>query len=142
MAKQDKSELHVVWLDLANGYRSVPHDLIYRSLDFFYISGKIKVLLQKYFNSAFMRFTTQRYTTNWQSLEIGIMMGYVISPLLFIMFMEMLLREAKDATEGEIVDRGIVLPPMKAFMDNVTTLTEKRKTVCLVRLGIGRTKKT
>jgi len=54
------------------------------------------------------------------------MMGCVISPLLFIMCMEMLLRGAKDATEGEIVDGGIVLPPMKAFTDDVTTLTESR----------------
>jgi len=136
-AKQDKSELHVVWLDLANAYGSVPHDLIYRSLDFFYIPGKIKVLLQKYFGSALMRFTTQRYTTNWQSLEIGIVMGCVISPLLLIMCMEMLLRGAKDATEGEIVDGGIVLPPMKAFMDDVTTFTESRtgKELLLQRLN-------
>ena len=84
------------------------------------------MLLQEYFDSALMRFTTQRYTTNWQSLEIGIMMGCVISPLLFIMCMEMLLWGAKDATEGEIVDGGIVLPPVKAFMDDVTTLTESR----------------
>ena len=54
------------------------------------------------------------------------MMGYVISPLLFIVCEEMLLRGAKDATKGEMVGGGIVLPPMKAFMDDVTTLAESR----------------
>lgn len=125
-AKQDKRELHVVWIDLANACGSVTHDLIYRSLGFFYIPGKIKVLLQKYFDSADMRFTTQRYTINWQTMKVGIMMGCGISPLLFIMCMEMLLRGAKDATEGEMVDGSIVPPPMKAFMDDVTTLVESR----------------
>ena len=31
------------------------------------------------------------YTTGWQALEIGIMMGCVISPLLFVMCMEVIL---------------------------------------------------
>ena len=55
-----------------------------------------------------MRFTTQRYTINWQALEVGIMMGCVISPFIFIMCMEMLLRGAKDLAEGEVLDGGIV----------------------------------
>ncbi|MCG8431804.1 MAG: hypothetical protein MJA29_11610 [Candidatus Omnitrophica bacterium] len=33
-AKQRKKELHVVWLDLANAYGSVPHDLVYKALDY------------------------------------------------------------------------------------------------------------
>ena len=123
MAKQDKRILHAVWLDLANAYGSVPHELVYRSFDF-YIQEKIKGLLRKYFNSAFMHFTIHRYTTNWQALEVGIMMGYVISPLLFIMCVEMPLRGPKDVTEAEVEDGGIVLPAMKAFMDDVTILIE------------------
>ena len=38
------------------------------------------------------------------------------------MCMEMLLRGANDVTEREVLDIGIVLPPMKAFMDNVIML--------------------
>ena len=45
MAKQGQRELHVVWLHLSNAYGSVPHDLIYRYFDFFYIPEKIKGLL-------------------------------------------------------------------------------------------------
>ena len=126
MAKKDKREKHEVLLDLANVYVSLPHDLIYRSLDFFYIQEKIKGLLRKYFDSAFMRFTTQRYTTYWQALEVGIMMGCVISPLLFIMCMEMLLWGDKDVAKGEVLDGGIVLPLMKAFMDDVIMLIESK----------------
>ncbi|GAA6076945.1 uncharacterized protein LOC107739136 [Tachysurus ichikawai] len=36
-AKRNKSELHVVWLDLANAYWSVPHQLIRFALNFFHI---------------------------------------------------------------------------------------------------------
>ena len=99
-----------------NAYGSVPHDLIYQSLDFFHIPEKIMVLLQTYSDSAFMHFPTQRYTTNWQALEVGIMMGCVISPLLFNICMEMLLWGAKDASQGEVLDGRTVLPPMEAFL--------------------------
>lgn len=61
MAKQDKRELHVACLDLANVYGSVPHNLVYQSLDFFHILEKITGLLRKYFDSGFMHFTTQHY---------------------------------------------------------------------------------
>ena len=33
--KRERGDLHVVWLDLANAYRSVPHQLIEYALDFF-----------------------------------------------------------------------------------------------------------
>ena len=66
----------------------------------FHVLVKIKELLAKYFNAAVMRFTTKEYTTNWQSLEIGIMMGCVIPPLLFVMSMEMILRGAMGHSTG------------------------------------------
>ena len=79
-------------------------------------------MLFKYFASAQMRFTTAKYTTNWQDLEIGIMMGCVISPLLFVMCMELILRGARDTAPGEDLRNGAVLPPMRAFMDDITIL--------------------
>lgn len=44
-AKREKKDLHVVWLDLANAYGSVPHQLIAFALDFFYIPVNIKTVM-------------------------------------------------------------------------------------------------
>ena len=49
-ARRDKTELHVIWLDLANAYGSVPHH-------FFNFRRKVGEIIMKYFNSAFMKFT-------------------------------------------------------------------------------------
>ena len=49
-------------------------------------------------------------------------MGCVISPLLFVMCMELILRGARDTAQGEELGNGTVLPPMRAFMDDITTL--------------------
>ena len=67
-----------------------------------------------------MRFSNNKYSNNWQKLNIGIMMGCVISPLLFVLVMEMILCSA-DVNTNQITG-----PSEKAFMDNVTLIVESR----------------
>ena len=111
-AKRDKTELHVIWLDVANGYDSVPHHIIRMALEFFNFPSKVGEIIMKYFNSAFMKFTVKDYTTKWQTLEIGI----VISPLLFVLAMELILRAAANTSKGVMKNEH----PSTAFMDDIT----------------------
>ena len=90
-AKRNKKE-HIISLDLANEYGSILHYLIRMALDFFDFPSKVREIIMKYFNSAFMTYTVKDYTTKLQALEIGIMIGCVISPLPFILSLELLLR--------------------------------------------------
>ena len=117
-AKKDHEDLNVVWLDLANAYGSVPHELLMKAMDFFYIPGEVKMIMKRYYDKFRMRFTTENFTTEWHRLEIGIAAGCTISVIWFILVMEMLLRAA-DCTEEEAKVRA----PKKAFMDDVTLLT-------------------
>ena len=119
-AKRDKTELHVIWLDLANAYSSVPHYLIRMALKFFNFPSKVGEIIMKYFNSAFMKFTVKNYTTKWQGLEIGIMMGSVISPLLFILAMKLILQGAANMSKGVMKNEHLTLPPSRVFMDDIT----------------------
>ena len=94
-ARKEKRDLHVVWLDLASAYGSVPHVLIEKAMRVCWIPEKVINLTRISHEQFFMRFTTPSYTTNWQSLEVGIPMGCVVSPLLFVMAMELIDRAAK-----------------------------------------------
>ena len=67
-----------------------------------------------------MKFSNAKYSTNWQQLNIGIMMGCVISPFIFVLVMVMLLRSTKYTTSKKTV------PSMKAFMDDVTVISESK----------------
>ena len=107
-ARRDKTELHVIWLDLANAYSSVPHHLIRMALEFFNSPSKVGEIIMKYFNSAFMKFTVKNYTTKWQALEIGIM--------------ELILRGAANTSKGVMKNEHLTLPPSRAFMDDITIL--------------------
>ena len=120
--KTHKKELHVIWLDLANVYVSVLHHLIRMGLDFFNFPSKVGEVIIKYLNSAFMKFTIKDYTTKWQALDIGIMMGCVISPLLFILAMELILRGAANTSKGVMKNEHLTLPPFRALMHDITIL--------------------
>ena len=118
-AKKTKGSLNVVWLDLANAYGSVPHELLMKAMDFFYIPEEVQGIMREYYNNFQMRFSTEDFTTDWHRLEIGIAAGCTISVIWFILVMEMLLRSA-DCSEEEAKVRS----PKKAFMDDVTLLTK------------------
>ena len=121
-AKRDKTEVHVIWLDLANAYGSVPHHLIQMALEFFNFPNKFGEIIMKYFNSAFMKFTVKDYTIKWQALEISIMMGCVISSFLFVLAMERILRGAANTSKGVMKNEHLTLPSSRAFMDDITIL--------------------
>ena len=114
-AKRDKIELHVIWLDLAKAYGSVPHYLIRMALEFFNFPCKVGEIIMKCFNSAFIKFTVKDYTIKRKALEIGIMMGCVISPLLFVLAMKLILR-------GAMKNEHLTFPPSRAFMDDIAIL--------------------
>ena len=119
-AKNNKTELNIIWLDLENAHGSVRHQLLEKAMEFFWIPKDIKNLISKYFECTYVRFSNNKYSTNWQKLNIGIMMGCVISPLLFVLVMEMILHSA-DVNTNQITGLS-----MKAFMDDVTLITESR----------------
>ncbi|MCG8432275.1 MAG: hypothetical protein MJA29_14040, partial [Candidatus Omnitrophica bacterium] len=79
-------------------------------------------MLKKYFQ---MRFSTKQYTTNWIDLEVGIAKGCTISPILFVLAMQVILKAAEQHTKGPDLGEGCYMPPLKAFMDDTTVLTSE-----------------
>ena len=122
-AKSGKHELHVIWLDLANAYGSVPHQLLWQALEMYHVPETVITMLQAYFTEFQMRFTAEAFTTNWMPLEIGIAMGCTVSPILFVMAMQVLLKASEKSAPPLNLGRGCYMPPLKAFMDDTTVLT-------------------
>ena len=74
-AKSSRLSLYVVWLDLANAYGSVPHQLLWKTLEAHHVPQPVIHILQEYFSGFMMRFSTKTYTTRWVPLEVGIAIG-------------------------------------------------------------------
>ena len=62
--KSEKLNLDVIWLDLANAYGSVPHQVIQLALSMYHVPEDIQVMLDDYFSGLRMRFSTNSYTTD------------------------------------------------------------------------------
>nr|XP_055036896.1 uncharacterized protein LOC129424307 [Misgurnus anguillicaudatus] len=71
-AKEKKGSLTVVWLDFANAYGSIPHNLIRVALDYYHIPHNIKGIITNYLRDIKLRFQSARFTTKWQPVEKGI----------------------------------------------------------------------
>ncbi|GFN89040.1 reverse transcriptase [Plakobranchus ocellatus] len=79
-------------------------------------------MLEDYFNGFQMRFSSERYMTDWINLEVGIVMGCTMSPILFILAMEVILRAAERSASPADHGGGCYMPPLKAFMDDTMIL--------------------
>ena len=113
----------MVWLDLANAYGSVPHTIIDYALEHYWVPEKLRSIIELYYKKFKMRFTTKNFTTSWQELAVGIPMGCAISPLLFVMVMELVIQGAQGCVTGVRAAENQVLPPMRAFMDDITIVS-------------------
>ena len=122
--KADKGDLTVAWLDLANAYGSIPHNLIVTPLDHYYIPDHIKGMVKNYFSGMMLRFSAGNITTAHQSLEKGIVTGCTVSPILFIMGMNIIMKAAERETRGPKMNSGIYQPANRGFMDDLTVTTK------------------
>lgn len=122
----------MVFLDLANAFGSVPHNLLWTAFDYFRVPAALTTLVKAYFQDVQLCVTTAEYTTAWQHLEVGIMAGCTISPLAFTLAMEVIIRASRWTVGRQRIRSGLRLPPVRAYMDDLTTLTTTK--VCTVRL--------
>ncbi|GFR70068.1 reverse transcriptase [Elysia marginata] len=119
-AKSEKLNLDVVWLELANAYGSVPHEMIQLVLRMYHVPEDIQVILDYYFSGFRMRFSK-----NWINLEVGTAMGCTIPPILFVMAMEAILKTAEGSAGPANLGGECSMPPLKAFMEDTIIICFK-----------------
>ena len=82
-AKSGKKDLEVVWLDIANAYGSMIHQLIMTTLKRAQVPDGICKVIESYYSNVMIRFVTKEFTTEWQRVEKGIITGCTLSVVLF-----------------------------------------------------------
>ena len=116
-AKAKKRNLVITWLDITNAYGSIPHSLIQVALKRAHVPEDMCNLVDSYYNDVKIRFTTKRYTTEWQRVEKGIITGCTMSVVLFSLTMTMLVMSAKEETKGPTTLSGKQQVNCRLFMD-------------------------
>ena len=122
-AKENKGNLAVLWLDLANAYGSIPHKLVEEALRRHHVPSSISALILDYYNNFMLRVTSGTTTSNWHRLERGIITGCTISATLFSLAMNMIVKSAEMECRGPVAESGVRQPPLRAYMDDITVMT-------------------
>lgn len=120
-AKKEQRDLHVIFLDLANAFGSVPHKVLWTAFTYFGVPNHITELVKNYFHYFQFCVTVENNTAAWQHLEIGITPGCTISPLAFLMAMELIIHASRWVLGGERIRNGLRLLPIRSYMDDTTT---------------------
>ncbi|XP_052218148.1 uncharacterized protein LOC127835750 [Dreissena polymorpha] len=93
------------------------------ALRHYHVGGHIQKIITSYLDGIKLRFTVGDQLTRWQRLEKGIVIGYTVSVVLFIMRMNLLINAAQRETRGPKTESGIYLPSSRGFMDDLTLTT-------------------
>ena len=114
-SKVDKSNVAAVWLDIANAYGSVPHQLIFAALERYGVHPNWIEIIKSYYRGLWSCSFSTHAPSGWHQHLRGIFTGCTASIILFLAAMNIII---------EFVCLGLVRanntsPPIKAFMDDL-----------------------
>jgi hypothetical protein len=82
-AKEHERQIVVTWIDLANAYGSVRHNLIQFALNWFHVPEVIQKLVFNNYEKLMAQVRTNEWTTGFFLFDIGLFQGCVLSSILF-----------------------------------------------------------
>ena len=122
-ARAHKSNLAVIWLDIANTYGSIPHKLIVFALCRYGVSPQWIRLIETYYKGIFSKSFSQSATSSWHRHQWGIFAGCTLSIILSLAGMNIILEYSMQAKVPQFATNNTMLPLLRAFMDDLSLMS-------------------
>ena len=90
-AKTAQKQIVVAWIDLANAYGSVRHNLIQFALNWYHVPPEVHELVFDYYEKLVAMIVTKQWSTGFFLFDIGLFQGCVLSTILFDCVFQLLL---------------------------------------------------
>ena len=117
-SKSEKNNVSAIWLDIANAYGSVPHQLIFFSLKRYGVPDCWISLFLKYYGGLWSISGSDSAPSSWHHHQKGIFAGCTVSIILFLSAINVVIEYISVATLEKAFD-GMTSTPVKAFMDDM-----------------------
>ena len=124
-AKESHRQIVIAWLDLANAYGSVRHNLIQFALNWYHVPKAVQELIFVYYEKLCAFIVTSDWTTGYFLLDIGLFQGCVLSTILFDCVFQLLLDflNKKKSLGYTFKSCPTVTTHKKAYADDLTLIT-------------------
>jgi len=128
-ARRNQKDIFVAWLDLRNAFGSVPHGAIFAALDTMGASAQLIDLLRDVYTGASTTFNTDDGPTSEVPILSGVKQGCPISPILFNLTIELIVRavQASAAAGGHGIKIHGQPVSILAYADDLVVLSRTRE---------------
>lgn len=121
-ARRDGKEICMAWLDLANAFPSVPHAHLFGVLDVMGMPPELLTVIRDLYTNATTRVMTAAGLSDPIPIRAGVKQGCPLSPIIFNIGMEPLIRSVTAMRHGYRL--GPERVSLLAFADDVMLLAE------------------
>ena len=122
-AKRSRRQIIVTWVDLANAYGSVPHNLIQFALSWYHIPLHIRKLIFQYYEILKAMVSCPSWKTKFFNYSIGLFQGCVLSTILFDTVFNLCLDFLKQVKNAGYSFKNVDLTiTWKAYADDLTLI--------------------
>ena len=122
-----KENLATVWLDIANAYGTIPHQLIFFALKRYGVTPHCIKLIRSYYDGLWSKSFSENAPSDWHQHKRGIFAGCTLSIALFIAGMNIVIEFVNNCSVDSIVVESLQLPRLRAFMDDLNLMSPSVK---------------
>jgi len=124
-AKDSYRQIVIAWLDLANAYGSVRHNLIQFALNWYHVPKPVQEMIFDYYEKLCAMVTANDWSTGFFLFDIGLFQGCVLSTILFDCVFQLLLDflRPKSCLGYTFKSTPTVSTFIKAYADDLTLIT-------------------
>ena len=128
-AKESTRQIVVTWIDLANAYGSVRHNLIQFALNWYHVPLVIQELIFDYYEKLCAMIITNNWSTGFFLFDIGLFQGCVLSTILFDCVFQLLLDFLKPVENLGYTFKSApeICINSKAYADDLTLVANNAK---------------
>jgi hypothetical protein len=123
--KKEKKSTYCCFLDIKKAYDTVWREGLWEKLSNVGIDGKILNVIKNMYEKVQSCVVINNRPSSWFSIDVGLRQGCVLSPLLFLIFINDLLRELKESGMG-VTASGIQVSNL-AFADDIALLANTKE---------------
>eukprot|EP00731_Ephydatia_muelleri_P013824 Em0007g1134a len=99
-SRRRKRPAYLMWLDLKDAYGSVPHEILFRVMELSGLEGTTMDVVKDFYEGTTTSIRTKRKATDPITIKRGVKQGCPLSPILFNLVMEVLIRAAEEVPEA------------------------------------------